>query len=77
MNAPLSGTIRDTSAQDVPVEPRRRRWLPMAVIVLVSAGLIIWAISAALGAASHKQQRLERRHSQPTASAAPQANMVM
>ena len=51
MNAPLSGTIRDTSAQDVPVEPRRRRWLPMALIVLVSAGLIIWAISAVLGGA--------------------------
>lgn len=51
MNAPLSGTIRDTSAQDVPVERRRRRWLPMALVVLVSAGLIIWAISAALGGA--------------------------
>lgn len=51
MNAPLSGTIRDTSAQDVPVEPRRRRWLPMALVVLVSAGLIIWAISAVLGGA--------------------------
>jgi len=51
MNAPLSGTIRDTSAQDVPVERRRRRWLPMALVVLVSAGLIIWAISTALGGA--------------------------
>jgi HlyD family secretion protein len=53
MNAPLSGIIRDTSGQDIPVEKPRRRWLPIAGVALVALAVLVWAYSHFVGGAHH------------------------
>jgi len=45
MNAPLTGIIRDTSSQDMAVEPPRRRWLPIGIGAVVATAALVWAWS--------------------------------